>query len=152
MRRTTSFTKKKEVGKLKLSVGKTRLVSDITRDEMVISFATLHLGDHNVNGGVRNFIGEAAFNEMQREINAAFSRTDVPEVIRLMDKHFGANNHSLWHLFRDEQRKVLNQILEANLRQVEEAFRRLYDDHYPLMHFLQSLHAPLPKPLLVTTE
>lgn len=143
---------KKAAGKLKLSVGKTRLVSDITWDETVISFATLHLGDHNVNGGVRNFMGEAAFNEMQREINAAFSRTDVPEVIRLMDKHFGANNYSLWHLFRDEQRKVLNQILEATLQQVEEAFRRLYDDHYPLMRFLQSLHAPLPKPLLITTE
>jgi alpha-amylase/alpha-mannosidase (GH57 family) len=143
---------KKEAGKLKLSAGKTHVVSDVTWDEAVISFATLHLGDHNVNGGVRNFMGEEAFNAMQQEIDDAFGRTDVPEVIRLMDKHFGANNYSVWHLFRDEQRKVLNQILGASLRQVEETFRRLYEDHYPLMNFLQSLHAPLPMPLLVTTE
>lgn len=141
-----------EAGKLKLAIGKTRISSDVTWDEALVSFAVLHLGDHNVNGGVRNFINDEAFMGMRDEVKEAFDKGDVPEVIRLMDKHFGTNTYSLWHLFRDEQRKVLNQILLSTLREVEVSFRQIYEHTYPIKSFLQSLDIPVPKPLYVTAE
>jgi hypothetical protein len=143
---------KLEAGRLRLAIGKTRILSEITWDEEMISFAVLHLGDHSMNGGVRRFMGEEAFSAMQSEIKGTFHRGEIPEVIRLMDKHFGMNNYSLWHLFKDEQRKVLGQILRSNLEGVEISFRKVYEENYPIMSFLQNLQMPLPKPLTVVAE
>jgi alpha-amylase/alpha-mannosidase (GH57 family) len=139
-------------GRSKLAISKTRVLSDITWDEEMISFAVLHLGDHNLNGGVRKFMGEEAFSTMHGEVKEAFNKGDIPDVIRLMDKHFGVNNYSLWHLFKDEQRKVLDQVLRSTLEGVEISFRKMVEKNYPIMSFLQSLHMPLPKPLMVAAE
>jgi alpha-amylase/alpha-mannosidase (GH57 family) len=141
-----------EGGRSRLAIGKTRVLSEITWDEETISFAVLHLGDHNLNGGGRKFMGEETFSAMDIEIREAFKKGDVPDVIRLMDKHFGVNNYSLWHLFKDEQRKVLDQILRPTLEGVEISFRKMYEKNYPIMSFLQSLRMPLLKPIIVAAE
>ncbi len=143
---------KMEAGKLKIAVGKTRVVSNITWDEALLSFAVLHLGDHNVNGGVRNFISDEAFETMSNEIGEAFDKGDTPEIIRHMDKHFGMNNYSLWHLFKDEQRMVLKQILDAQMREIEVSYRQIYENTYPIKNFLQSLQIPIPSPFYVSAE
>jgi alpha-amylase/alpha-mannosidase (GH57 family) len=148
----TEIYDRMEAGKLRLAIGKTRISSEITWDEDAISFAVLHLGDHNLNGGVRKFIGDEAFSTMHQEIKEAFGRGAIPEVIRLMDKHFGTNNYSLWHLFKDEQRKVLEQVLHSTLEGIEISFRKIYEENYPIMSFLQSLQMPLPRPLLLAAE
>jgi hypothetical protein len=135
-----------EMGKLRLAVGKTRITSEVTWEEEPISFAVLHLGDHNLNGGVRKFMGDDAFSAMHGEIKESFSRGNISDVIKLMDKHFGTNNYSLWHLFRDEQRKVLNQMLRPILEGIVASFRKVYEENYPIMSFLQGLGMPLPGP------
>ena len=139
-------------GKQKLAIGKATIYSDITWDEREVSFAVLHLGDHNVNGGIGDIREEAAFSLMQKEIRAAFEKSDVLDSIRLMDKYFATNNYSLWHLFRDEQRKVIDEILESTYEEIETAYRQIYDNHYPLFNFLHGLGIPLPKPFRVAAE
>jgi hypothetical protein len=62
-----------------------------------------------------------------------------------MDKHFGHSSYSLRYLFRDEQRKILDRILESTLAEVETAYRQVYDMHHPLMLFLTDLGNPLPR-------
>jgi alpha-amylase/alpha-mannosidase (GH57 family) len=152
------FTAKREVyekmeaGRLRLAVGRTRILSEITREEEPVSFAVLHLGDHNMNGGVRKSMGEDAFSSMHGEIKEAFTRGDIPDVIRLMDKHFGSNNYFLWHLFKDEQRKVLNQVLRPILEGIGVSFRKIFEESYTIMNFLQGLQMPIPKPLAVAAE
>ena len=143
---------KTEAGRLRLAVGKTRIQSDITREEEPVSFAVLHLGDHNLNGGAKKSMEEEAFSVMHGEIRGAFDKGDIPEVIRLMDKHFGMNSYSLRHLFKDEQRKVLDQILRSTLDGIEASFRDVYEKNYPLMSFLQSIQMPLPTALSVASE
>jgi alpha-amylase/alpha-mannosidase (GH57 family) len=141
-----------EAGKLKLAVGKARVKSDITWESMGLTFAVIHLGDHNISGGVRELQGMETFSAMESEILEAFDRVDVPEVIRLIDKHFGANNFSIWHLFKDEQRKVIGQILELTHRDIEAAYRQIYERAYPIMNFLHGLGIPLPKPFSAAAE
>jgi alpha-amylase/alpha-mannosidase (GH57 family) len=142
----------RESGLQRLVVGKARITSHITQEEQNIGFAALHLGDHNMLGGARPFAGSEACTKMEREIGEAFDRSDVPDVIRLMDKHFETHNYSLWHLFKDEQRAVLDRVVNEVLTKTETAFRDIYDRHYPLMQVLRDLRSPLPKALAATTE
>jgi alpha-amylase/alpha-mannosidase (GH57 family) len=139
-------------GKLKLAIGKARVTSGITWDSTMLSFAVLHLGDHNVNGGLRVFQGEEAFQEMHSQIRSAFDRGDTLDVIRLMDNHFGINNYSVWHLFRDEQRKVIDQILELTYRNIEASYRKIYEDSYHIINFLNGLNIPTPKHFSAAAE
>jgi alpha-amylase/alpha-mannosidase (GH57 family) len=141
-----------EAGRQKLVVGSAQLRSNVTAAESQISYAVLHLGDHNLLGGVREFVDEAVFAAMRRDIKEAFDRSDLAEIIRLMDKHFETHNYSLWHLFRDEQRKVWDRILQSTLDEVAGSFRRIYGHHYPIMRAMREHHAPIPKGLLVTAE
>ena len=141
-----------QAGKLKLAIGQARVVSRITMREEHVSYAVLHLGDHNINGGVREFKGEDAFSLMSSDILKSFHRADIPEIIRLMDKHFESNNFSVWHLFRDEQRKIIDQILEFTYTEVESSYRRIFENCHAIMNFITGLRVPVPKFLLVAAE
>jgi len=141
-----------EAGMAKLAVGQVRLISEITRESATLSFAVLHMGDHNVSGGVRPFLGEEAERYLAREAVEPFTRGDFREVIRLMDRRFGESNYSLRSLFRDEQRKVLESILASTLRDAETLYLQLYERRAPMMRFLTQLSIPLPKAFYAAAE
>jgi len=143
---------RRDAGKLKLATGKATITSDITWDEKTISFAVLHLGDHNINAGVRDFQEDADVRALHSEITESFERGDLPEVIRLMDKHFNGNIFSLWHLFKDEQRKILDVVLKSTYETVESSYRHIYEDHSSIMNFYQNLQHRIPRPFLSAAE
>ncbi|MDD3031202.1 MAG: DUF3536 domain-containing protein, partial [Atribacterota bacterium] len=117
-----------------------------------ISFAVLHLGDHNVNGGVRRYQDEQTYREMVKEIKTAFSQVNVVNIIRLMDKYFKTNSYSLWYLFKDEQRKVIQKIVQPDKEEAERTIRKIYTDNYAIMNFLKQLNIPIPHSLSVITQ
>jgi hypothetical protein len=137
---------KAECGKARLGVGKAEVSSEVTQESQLISFGVLHFGDHNINAGVRDYRGEDAYQEMVSEVTKTCTVGEFTGVIRLMDKHFGVSNYSLKSLFRDEQRKVLNNILESTLAEIDAEYRKIYQSNYPLMRFLSDLGAFIPRP------
>lgn len=134
-----------DAGKSTLAVGRAKVTSTITTEAEVLSFGVLHFGDHNVNAGVRKFRGDEVYQTMVQEITQTFSAADFPGVVRLLDKHFGVSTYSIKSLFRDEQHKILGNILQSALAEAEAVYRQIYESHYPLMRFLIDLGNPLPK-------
>ena len=139
-------------GRQRLLLGQAQQRSEILWEEDKITFAVLHLGDHNVIGGARPYSGADPFFQMRKEIKEAFGRSDVPQAIDLMDKHFGTHHYSLWYLFRDEKRKAMNAILDSTLRDIETSFRQVHDIHYPMMQAMREMQIPIPETLTVTAE
>lgn len=141
-----------EVGKAKLALGRIEVTSEITLESLKVSYAVLHFGDHNLCGGVRPFQGEEAYGRLVWEITEAFSWADFPETIRRIDRHFGESTYSLRSLFRDEQRKILEQILAVSLAEIWELYSRVFAHQVPLMRFHKELGVPLPRPFQMTAE
>jgi hypothetical protein len=139
-----------EVGKQKFAVGKTKIRSSVTWEEQIICFAVLHLGDHNLIGGVCDFRDEKEFHQKQNELKEVFRKNDVPQIIRLIEKHFDSAQYSLWHLFKDEQTKILYQLLDSTLEEVEVSLRQINEHHYPIIQVIKQLRIPLPKVLANT--
>jgi alpha-amylase/alpha-mannosidase (GH57 family) len=144
--------KSSEAGKMKLSLGRARFTSRITGESVLQFFGVLHFGDHNVNGGVREFQGEEAYQSLVQEISETFFRADLPEVIRLLDRNFGKSIFSLRSLFRDDQRRILIRILESSLADAEAVYGQVYERNAPLMRFLVDLGNPLPKSFQAAAE
>ena len=131
-------------GEARLATGWMSVTSEVTGESEPVSYGVLHWGDHNVNGGVGPFQGEDTYRCMEAEVAEAFGQADFPQVVRLLDKHFGASTHSLRTLFADERRAVLEQVLRGSVVDAEADYRQIYERRAPLMRFLTSLGLPLP--------
>jgi hypothetical protein len=69
-----------------------------------------------------------------------------------MAQHFGESNYSLQSLFRDEQRKILEAILQTDLEEAEALYRQIYERRAPVMRLLTGLNIPLPKGFAAAAE
>ncbi|MGB3181995.1 MAG: DUF3536 domain-containing protein [Cyclobacteriaceae bacterium] len=141
-----------KIGKHSLCIGKVSLRSAITFESAELSFAMLHMGDHQLFGGVREFVDGDAYDAMFTEISTCFERVNFYEIIGLMDKHFQTHSYSVWHLFRDEQRRVMNNLAAKTTEDVQRGFERIYNNHYPMMIAMSELRMALPDQLRVPIE
>jgi alpha-amylase/alpha-mannosidase (GH57 family) len=139
-------------GKSRVSFGRIRITSDITLDSSRVTFGAVHLGDHYVTGGVREFVDDQAYKDTAERITKAFESGDFTDLIRAIDVAFGSGSYSLKLLFRDEQRKILRIILNSALEEAESSYRQLYDSRAPLMRFVAAHGIPLIRHFQVAAE
>ena len=139
-------------GKTRLALGRAQVTSEITWESSQISFGVLHLGDHNLNGGVRKFLGESEYDAMVKEITGSFEQGDLAERLRIVDKHFSSATYTLKLLFRDQQQHILRLMLQSALAEAEAAYRRIYERGAPLMRFVASLGMPQPNRFQIAAE
>lgn len=144
--------KKLETGNAKLLLGKVGVSSQITWESSRFFFGLLHLGDHNLTCGVAEAREDSIYNTVVDEMAEAFERADFPETLRRLDKHFENSSYSLKSLYRDEQRRILDLVLESTLKDVEAVYRNLYEQYAPLMQFLTGFDTPAPKSLYRAAE
>ncbi|HYR44904.1 MAG TPA: DUF3536 domain-containing protein, partial [Terriglobia bacterium] len=136
----------------KLIVGRARITSEVTQEPDDFSFGSVYMGDHSMNAGVREYQGEEDYNALKQELADPFNHADFPEVIRLLDKHFGQSTYSLRSIFHDDQRKILNIIMKSTLSDAEAVYRHLYETYAPMMRFVSDLRAPLPRAFSMAAE
>ncbi len=132
------------MGRQTLAVGSATLLSDITWESSALKFAVLHLGDHNLLGGIHHD-GQEPFKKIHQQIKESFLRSDIPQTISLMDQYFGSHNYSLWHLFKDKQRDIISRVTKPRLKEIEQLHRQVYERNYPVMQAMNQMNIPLPE-------
>jgi len=131
-------------GKQKLAVGRARFSSEITRESSSLAFAVLHLGDHNIAGGVSRFEKMEDYDQMKSALMDSFSKAETTQVLQALTEKFANNTFTLRTLFRDEQRKIVDVILKESLATAAAAYRSIYENQAPLIRFLNGLGIPVP--------
>lgn len=131
-------------GRARLGVGRVALRSRITLRSERLTFAALHLGDHNMTAGIAEHMNDQAYRKVVEAISEPFERADLTATLREIERRLGAQ-YSLPSLSRDEQRDVLQRILGANLEEAESLYRQIYEPRVPLMRFITDLGVPLPR-------
>lgn len=136
----------------RLLIGRAWITSEITWESAQVSFAVLHPGDHNLTCAVRRFISHEAYHGLLQEATAALHANDTEGVRAILNQHFGGATYSLQTLFRDQQRSIFNQILEASLQESEAAYRQIYNNNASLFAYLAELDIPLPRSFQTALE
>ncbi|MFN3840107.1 MAG: DUF3536 domain-containing protein [Cyclobacteriaceae bacterium] len=151
---TTSndFFVRREAGEQRLVVGITRVRSNVTRTQKRFTFAAVYLGKHNILGNISLEMDEGTFSSMQTQLVAAFDEGRLGDVIGNMQTYFGPEKYTLWQLFKDEKRKVLDMITQQSMIELEETLRRVYNRDYPLVNALAHNNIPIPKAYTTTFE
>lgn len=142
----------REAGRARLATGFITVTSRVTKEVEVLSYGVVHLGDHTIHAGVREFSDDDAFNAMRDEVTAPFEAADFTDTIRALDRHFPEATYNLRSLFQDQRRQVLDQIIQSTLRDAENQYRQIYERNAPLMRFLHDLSIPMPTALSLAGE
>ena len=131
-------------GKQKLAVGRAVFSSEITREAADLCFAVLHLGDHNIACGAKPFSEVSDYSRLKATLADCFTRADTTGALTALTEAFANHTFSLRNLFRDEQRKIVNIILNDSLASVGAAYRSIYQNQAPLIRFLNEMGIPVP--------
>ncbi|HEX2123787.1 MAG TPA: DUF3536 domain-containing protein, partial [Thermoanaerobaculia bacterium] len=141
-----------KTGRARLAVGSIEVRSTITRESARFELAVLHLGETELTGGIRAAGFGLEYETIRLGLGEAMQPGALPDVIRFLDAHFGETPVSIRSLFRDEQRRILHQLLNATLGEAESTFRQLHERYDPLMRFHARLGIPVPKVLQTAAE
>ncbi len=141
---TNEFFVKKEAGEQKLVIGITKVRSLVTRSEKRFAFAVIYLGKHDLIGNLSLNIEIDKFSGMQFRMNDAFEDGRLGDVISIMQTYFGPEKYSIWSLFKEEKRKILDMIARQGLEDIEASLRRTYNRDYPLVNALSNNDIPIP--------
>lgn len=141
-----------EAGSQKLALGRTTVHSKTTHSKKQFSFAVLYLGQQNIIGNISINMEKETFDEVARKLMAAFEGTNLGNVIGFMQDYFGPDKFSIWHLFRDEKRKILREITNKSLVHMERTLRDYYNVNYQLMMGIIRSDIPLPGEFINAAE
>jgi hypothetical protein len=136
-------------GRGRLALGRVHITSAITGEQQTFSFAVLHFGDQNITAAVKVYsdADAADFEAFARKAADHVQQAYFPEVIRLLDRYYGHVDYSLTSLFRDEQRRIVQLILNSTLWDIETSLTTIYEDHASLLHYLSQAGLPTPPAL-----
>ena len=137
-------------GRARLAIGSIEVRSTITHESAAFDLAVLHLGETEITGGIRAAAPD--FDTVCEQLVEAMEPGEVPRVIRLLDQHFQETPISIRSLFRDEQRRILHELLDYTLAEAETTFRQLHERYDPLMRFHTRLGIPVPQVLRTAAE
>jgi hypothetical protein len=141
-----------EAGVQVLTTSRSKIHSTITLEEYSVDSAVLYLGDHHLFAAVQGCTSEEQFKRNRQDLKKAFKKGDSNEVMRLMNTAFDGKNYSLTHLFKDQQRQILNDLLESTWEEIESSFRHIYEHNYAIMQMIRNMNMPLPKALSAPAE
>ena len=141
-----------EAGVQTLAVGRVIFQSRITFSERRFNFAVLYLGQQNIIGNITDEMEEETFLETKERLVKRFRSSNLADTIGWMQDFFGPQKFSIWHLFRDEKRKILARITQKSLESADRDFRDIYNNNYQLMAGLLETGIQVPDVYLSTIQ
>ncbi len=141
-------------GRGRFAYGQAEIASQVTLEWENVDYAVLHLGDQNLSAAVRqtDATNGNSFQDFATEIREAVAHADLPEAMRLFVRDFGSAGYSLSSLFRDDQRRILQFLLDSTLAEMEGTLRTIYEDHISLLHYLNLTGMPKPQALMLAAQ
>jgi alpha-amylase/alpha-mannosidase (GH57 family) len=135
-----------------IAMGLIHVASELTEESDRLTFCVVRFGSHDFKGGISPLSDAASYASMKEELSAAFDKGLFTDLVGLMDKYFGSHSYGLTNLFRDEQRKILNQIIGKSMQESVDAYQGLFEHGRALMEFVQQTGMPVPKPFLIAVQ
>jgi len=131
-------------GNKKLAIGRAGITSRITHAQLDFNFAVLYWGDHHLIAGISSGLKNNTFQPFTEQISALFSQGELAQCSNIIEHYFGKRTYSLKSLFHDERQRIITQLVDASLADIDEFYRKVHEQHSPQISFLTELSMPLP--------
>ncbi len=145
-------TRREASGGHTLATGLVSVTSLVTGETAEAAYATLHLGGHDFQCGVRTDASLAWYEAMKTALVDAFLGQGSSAALRALDERFRGSLFTLRDLFLEERRKILGLLTEERLGRFEGVYRELYEETRPLLTFMRDSEVPIPRAFLMAAE
>jgi len=135
-----------------LAVAHVRVSSDMTGETREMVYALAHFGGHDFSCGVRAWDDQATYDALKTDLLARCARQSMADLVRGLDEYFPGGLSSLSHLFLDERRRVLANVIRATLERHEETYGKIWEENRKLVHYLRDADAPIPDALAIIAK
>ncbi len=149
---SSSYEKAVSSEELKMAFGKAAVFSGVTREGIELDFAVLRSGTHDMRCGIGPPMEQEKREEAKKELFSAVEKSSAEEASATLERHFSQRIYTIQHIFRDEQRNIVDKMLLSAYRDMDEAFSGIYEKYRDIVHFLNELGIPLPRPLAASSE
>ncbi|MCA9518643.1 MAG: DUF3536 domain-containing protein, partial [Myxococcales bacterium] len=140
------------VGDAIAAVGRFAVRSRVTTEAARFVYVALRFGSHNVAGGLAREADAPDLGALRAEVASLFERAAFSEVTALVTRRFEGHLLGLRAVFRDEQRRILDDVVRGAVSGVEQGLAQTFRDRLPLMHFLAHHGTPQPRALRSAAE
>jgi alpha-amylase/alpha-mannosidase (GH57 family) len=135
-----------------LAVAHVRVSSDMTGETGEMMYALAHFGSHDFSCGVRAWDDRATYDTLKADLLARCARQSMADLVRGLDEYFPGGLSSLSHLFLDERRRVLANVIRTTLERHEETYGKIWEENRKLVHYLRDADAPIPDALAIIAK
>jgi alpha-amylase/alpha-mannosidase (GH57 family) len=149
--RSTEFRRIIQGGQ-RLVLGRTHVSSKVTLSEKRFSFVVLYLGHHHLIGKSFEHIPEKDFQIFGDQVVQAFQESNIAKVLEVFETYPKQRSFSFFDMFKDEQIKMLNEILEGNLALATSSYRKINNRNYNIINVMYNAHLNPPRMLVRNLE
>jgi alpha-amylase/alpha-mannosidase (GH57 family) len=135
-----------------LATGRVQVRSQITGESLHAIYAVLGSDGQDFRCSVKGYVDVDEYGGIRDELFLLFTQRSLTDVVRALDAHFGEDYFTLMHLFPDEQRRIVQRLVEKTLQRLTQEADAIYRANQWLMSFCQEKKLPLPDPLRMTAE
>ena len=139
-------------GTQRLALGRTHVNSRVTLSNKDFSFVVMYIGQHHMVGIAFEQIAEAEFNAFGEKVIEAFQRSNLSEVFDLFKRYPDQRSFSFFDMFKDEQIKMLQGIIDNSLDMAASSYKKINDRNYNLLNVMKSTHLQVPNILVKNLE
>jgi hypothetical protein len=133
-----------------LRVGHVRASSTVTGEVRDATYAVLHFGGHDFSCGIRGYEDPESYEVTKADLLRRYAQHSMADMVRGLDEYFPRDLFSLTHLFIEERRRVLANVIQAVLARHEETYHRIWDESRKLVRYLRQAEAPIPEVFRIT--
>jgi alpha-amylase/alpha-mannosidase (GH57 family) len=142
--REHEVTERSGSGREKITVGRMRLVSDITREDYTLCFAALQTGVDGLLLGVVPFPGEDQFTRIQSPVMKAFRSGDMGRVESQIRAGFSPYVYSFSEFSLDERHRATGLVVADRMKALESSLRITCSEFCPVIPLLKETRNRIP--------
>lgn len=139
-------------GTQRLAIGKTQVNSRVTLSHKEFSFMIIYIDHHHLVGVAFDRIDNNDFKNLSNEVIEAFQNSNLSLIFELFKRYPNQRNFSFFDMFKDEQIKMLDGLVQKNLTQASASYKEINDRNYNLLNVMKSSHLQLPVMLVKNLE
>lgn len=135
-----------------LVLGQTKVRSKVTQSQKRFSFVILYLGNHHLIGNTSDSLTYDEYASLVRKFRNYFDAGNLTEVLELIKDNFASRTFSFFNLFKDEQKKLLDRVLDIQVKNALDFYERINERTFLLLNLMRNESLTIPEILITNLK